>query len=277
VLVRLPDTSDYRPAHVDPKAFFAPGRTAWTAQELISTYGNHDTLSIHPGWWLDQHEYAAIVLVKPPENSGPLELTATVSRDKPRQVSLVDPNKEPVMGARSEGLTFFPWDDELRLRAASFPVTKLHPDRLRRITFVQEDRKLIGFLGARGDGEATYTVRMQPWGTVTGRIVDENGEALPRTGRPNGGAIPVYLFIGNWRGIVTNSDATVGEHPGGQTDEQGRFRLEQLVPGLRYSAQIYRGTGMFAGMAFENLVLKPGEVKDLGDIRSRPPVDVRGK
>ena len=179
VLVRLPDTSDYRPAHVDPKAFFAPGKTEWTAQELISTYGNHDTLSIHPGWWLDQHEYAAIVLVNPPENSGPLELTATVSRDKPRQISLVDPDNKPVMGATSEGLTFFPWDSELRLRAASFPVTKLHPDRLRRITFIEESRKLIGFLGARGDGEAPYTVRMQPWGTVTGRILDENGKALP--------------------------------------------------------------------------------------------------
>ena len=277
VLVRLPDASDYRPAHVDPKAFFAPGKTKWTAQDMITTYGNHDTLSIHPGWWLDQHEYAAIVLVNPPENSGPLELTATVSRDKPRQISLVDPDNKPVMGATSEGLTFFPWDHEPRLRAASFPVTKLHPDRLRRITFVQEDRKLIGFLGARGDGEAPYTVRMQHWGTVTGRIVDENGKALPPAGRPNGGKMAAYLFMGNWRGIVTNSDATVGEHPGGQTDEQGRFRLEQLVPGLRYSAQIYRGTGMFAGMAFENLVLKPGEVKELGDIRSKPPVDVRGK
>ena len=277
VLVRLPDASDYRPAHVDPKAFFAPGKTEWTAQDLISTYGNHDTLSIYPGWWLDQHEYAAIVLVNPPENSGPLELTATVSRDKPRQVSLVDPDNKPVMGATSEGLTFFPWDHEPRLRAASFPVTKLHPDRLRRITFVQEDRKLIGFLGARGDGEAPYTVRMQHWGTVTGRIVDENGKALPPGQGGFGGTMPAVLFMGNWRGIVTNSDATVGEHPGGQTNEQGRFRLEQMVPGLRYSAEIYRGTGMFAGMAFENLVLKPGEVKDLGDIRSKPPVDVRGK
>ena len=277
VLVRLPDYSDYRPAHVDPKAFFAPGKTEWTAQDMITTYGNHDTLSIHPGWWLDQHEYAAIVLVNPPENSGPLELTATVSRDKPRQVSLVDPDNKPVMGATSEGLTFFPWDHEPRLRAASFPVTKLHPDRLRRITFVKEDRKLIGFLGARGDGEAPYTVRMQHWATVTGRIVDENGKALPPAERPGRGNMAASLFMGNWRGIVTNSDATVGEHPGGQTDEQGRFRLEQLVPGLRYSAEIYRGMGMFAGMAFENLVLKPGEVKDLGDIRSKPPVDVRGK
>ena len=89
--------------------------------------------------------------------------------------------------------------------------------------------------------------------------------------------MPATLFMGNWRGIVTSSDATVGEHPGGQTDEQGRFHLEQLVPGLRYHAEIYRGLGMFAGMAFENLVLKPGEVKELGDIRGKPPVDVRGK
>jgi hypothetical protein len=277
VLVRLPDTSDYRPAHVDPKAFFAPGKTEWTAQDLISTYGNHDTLSIHPGWWLDQHEYAAIVLVNPPENSGPLELTATVSRDKPRQISLVDPDNKPVIGVTSVGLTFFPWDNEPRLRAASFPVTKLHPDRLRRITFIEEGRKLIGFLGARGDGESPYTVRMRPWATVTGRIVDEDGKALPPAGGPFGGQMAAYLFMGNWRGIVTNTDATVGEHLGGHTNEQGRFRLEQLVPGLRYSAEIYRGTGMFAGMAFENLVLKPGEVKDLGDIRSKPPVDVRGK
>jgi hypothetical protein len=277
VLVRLTDASDYRPAHVDPKAFFAPEKTKWTKQDLISTYGNHDTLSIHPGWWLDQHDYAAIVLVNPPENSGPLELTATVSRDKPRQISLVDPDNKPVIGAMSEGLTFFPWDNEPRLRVASFKVTKLHPDRLRRITFIEEGRKLIAFLGARGDGESPYTVRMQPWATVTGRIVDENGKALPPGQGGFGGTMPASLYMGGWRETVTNSDSTAGEHPGGQTDEQGRFRLEQLVPGLRYRAEIYRGTGMFAGMAFENLVLKPGEVRDLGEIRSKPPVDVRGK
>ena len=275
--MRLPDSSDYRPCHVDPKAFFAPGKTKWTAQDLISTYGNHDTLSIYPGWWLDQHEYAAIVLVNPPEKSEPLELTATVSRDTPRTVTLVDPDNKPVVGATSEGLTFFPWDIEPRLRAASFPVTKLHPDRLRRIMFVKEDRKLIGFLAARGDDEAPYTVRMQQWATVTGRIVDENGNALPPGRGGFGGQMPATLFMGNWRGIVTNSDPAVGEHPGVQTDLQGRFRLEQLVPGLRYRAEIYRGTGMFAGMAFNNLVLKPAEVKELGEIRSKPPVDVRGK
>ena len=37
------------------------------------------------------------------------------------------------------------------------------PDRRRRITFVKEDHKLIGFLLARGDGDTPYTVRMRPW------------------------------------------------------------------------------------------------------------------
>ena len=139
VLVRLPHTSLYRPAHVDPKSFFAPGKTKWTAQDLVSTYGNHDTLSIYPGWWLDQHEYAAIVLVNPPENSGPLELTATVSRDKPRQISLVDADNKPVTGATSEGLTFFPWDNEPRLaqrrsRSQSFTLTACGGSRSSRRT-----------------------------------------------------------------------------------------------------------------------------------------------
>ena len=102
---------------------------------------------------------------------------------------------------------------------------------------------------------------------MTGRIVDENGKPLPPGQGGFGGQMPATLFMGNWRGIMTNSDATAGEHPGGQTDPQGRFRLEQLVPGLRYRAEIYRGMGMFAGMAFENLVLKPGwKMREQGEI-----------
>ena len=139
VLVRLPDTTDYRPCTVDPKAFFAPGKIKWSAQELISTYGNHDTLSIYPGWWLDQHEYAAIVLVNPPENSRPLELWATVARDRPRQISLVDPDNQPVPGATSEGLTFFPWDNEpgsaqRRSRSQNFTLTACGESRSSRRT-----------------------------------------------------------------------------------------------------------------------------------------------
>jgi hypothetical protein len=49
-----------------------------------------------------------------------------------------------------------------------------------------------------------------------------------------------------------------------------------LVPGQRYRAKVSRDASV-AGMPFENLVLKPGEVKDLGDIRTGKPIKVMGR
>ncbi|HJZ90560.1 MAG TPA: hypothetical protein VKE40_06775, partial [Gemmataceae bacterium] len=238
VLVKTPGRS-YRPAHVDPKAFFAPGRTEWTGQERLTAYGTHNTLEIG-GEWADQHDYAAIVLVNPAPKAAPLELSATVVNDKPRRISLIDPEGKPVVGVKTQGLTWFPWDSEAALRAATFPVTKLHPDRTRRITFVQEDRRLIGFLMARGDGETPYTVRMQPWGTVTGRLHDENGKLSDVTS----------ISLGSWSGFDSSPDPEVGEYGHVEIDSSGGFRVDRLVPGQRYSAEVYRDTNKFAGMAF---------------------------
>jgi hypothetical protein len=259
VLVKTPPQAGYRPAHVDPKAFFAPGRTNWTPQEQNSAYGTQDTLSV-PGEWIDQHDYAAIVLVNPPPNSGPLDLSATLVHDRPRRVSLIDPEGKPVVGAQTEGMTFFPWDAEPALRIATFSLRGLSPDRVQRITFFKEDRRLIGFLMARGDGDAPYTVRMQPWGTVIGRISDAHGKPQKAD-----------LSMGTWA-LETNSDPAVGVHFDAATDAQGRFRIDKLVPGQRYSATIW-GNFKNLGTAFDNLVVRAGEVRDLGEIRAKNPQD----
>ncbi|MDB5390960.1 MAG: hypothetical protein JWM11_6606 [Planctomycetaceae bacterium] len=274
VLIKTPG-QQYRPAHVDPKAFFAPGRTQWTAQEQISAFGTQDTLSTS-GSWIDQHDYAAILLIDPPLDSRPLELSATFVQDRPRRVSIIDPEGKPLVGVKTQGLTFHPWDFEPPLRAATFALTKLHPDRLRRITFFDENRKLIGFLAARGDGNTPDTVRMQPWGAVTGRFVNTDGRPFSDSATPGKEPLPELSSAGNGS-IVTNPDPAAGELTDLKTDRDGHFRADKLVPGLRYTAEIYRGIGMYAGKAFENLVVRPGEVRDLGDIRTKPPVDVRGK
>jgi RNA polymerase sigma factor (sigma-70 family) len=274
VLAETPRKAGYRPAHVDPKAFFAPGRTDWTAQDLITTYGNHDTLSVATffgGAWVDQHDYAAIVLINPEEGAKPLELSATVAPDRPRQVTLLDPEGRPVVGAQSTGLTYHPWDSEPRLRAATFPIAGLHPDRARRITFVKEDRKLIGFLLARGDADAPYTVHMQPWATVTGRIVDERGRPLRAAGPPGKSMSRAGLSSGTKREFAAHDDPEAGIFPSIGADEHGRFRVDRLVPGLSYSADVYVDAGRPGGTAFEGLKLAPGEVRDLGDIQVMPP------
>lgn len=268
VLAKTPREAGYRPAHVDPKAFFAPGKADWTPQELITSYGTHDTLSaatFYGGTRLDQHDSAAIVLVNPAEGAKPLELVATVVPDKPRQVTLLDPEGRPVVGVQTTGLAYH--QHEPMLRAATIPITGLHPDRARRITFVKADRKLIGFLLARGDGDAPYTVRMLPWAAVTGRVVD--GQDKPQS--------QATLAAGATREFAAHDDPEAGIFPGISTDEHGRFRADRLVPGQSYGADLYLGIGRPGGTAFEGLKLAPGEVRDLGDLRVKPPIDVHAK
>jgi hypothetical protein len=265
-VAKTPRKAGYRPAHVDPKAFFAPGKVDWTPQELISAYGTNDTLSVatfYGGGWLDQHDYAAIVLVNPAEGAKPLELAATVVPDEPRQVTLLDLEGRPVVGAQSTGLTYFPWDREPVLRAATFPITGLHPDRARRITFVKEDRKLIGFLLSRSDSDAPYTIRMRPWAVVTGRVVDEQGRPQRAVSLA---ADPVRAFATH-----AHDDPGIGVFPDVITDEYGRFRAERLVPGQSYSATLYL-VGRPRGTAFEDVKVAPGKVRDLGDLRLSTPI-----
>ena len=180
VMVKTPSGPGYRAAHVDPKAFFAPGRTEWTNQELITAYGTHDTLIIGDAW-VDQHDYAAIVLVNPPVGSNLLELSATIIRDTPRLVTILDPAGEPVVGVETRGLTAFPWDPSLRSarrpsRSPSFIPTAAGESRSSK-----EDRKLVGFLLARGDGDSPYTVQLaNPGRPSPGALSTRTAIPLPR-------------------------------------------------------------------------------------------------
>jgi RNA polymerase sigma factor (sigma-70 family) len=265
VLVKTPSRPEYRPAHVKPKEFFAPGKTMWTDQELYTSYGDDNQLHVAFAT-AQQHDYAAIVLVNPPAGSPPLALTATVARDRPRTVTLVDTDGRPVVGARAFGLRPDRWDAARRLRAATVPVMKLHPTRSRRIVFVHDARHLVGFLIARGDAETPYTVQLRPWATVTGRIVDQDGQPLAAAGPPGKAQAPASLSSGIRAVSAGREDPAFGLFPYTETDAAGRFRVERLVPGQRYSARAFRARGADR-VAFENLVLEPGEVRDLGDIR----------
>jgi hypothetical protein len=96
-------------------------------------------------------------------------------------------------------------------------------------------------------------------GTVTGRIFDENGKPLSDAAL-----------------VLTADGADSLVHASGQTDKHGRISVERVVPGLKYGATLYHGGRQLApvaGMSVGKLVLRPDEVRDLGDIRARPPAD----
>lgn len=258
VLVKTPEIHDYLPALVDPKAFFAPDRTVWTSQEKITSYGTRDTVAV-TGGLTHQSDYAAIVLVNPAPDSPPLELNATVKRGAPRQVTLVDPQGQPLIGVKTNGLTDYGYEPPLR--AATFPLLRLHPDREKRIIFRHEDRKLTAYLVARGDSAEPYTVTLHRWARIKGRFVDETGSSLP---------------LGQKDTIWEQSLHVKASLPGdpdyrhaqyADVDNKGQFTLDELIPGQAYDGLVYQNQGPFSNSAFTELVLQPGETRDLGDIR----------
>ncbi len=140
-------------------------------------------------------------------------------------------------------------------------VSKLNALRPKRFTFRHQAKKLVGFLIARGNETEPYIVKMQPWGTISGRLVGAKG-------KPGGG---VDLMSTDWQTFVT--DPARGVIPSGRkTDGDGRFRYERLVPGQEYSVSAVgekAAKGGF-GVVIERVVLKPGETRELGDVPSCP-------
>ena len=74
-----------RPAAVDPKEFFAPGRKDWTLEELRYSYGDAWQIVQGGNQLLSQLDYAAIVFTRAREDSGVLELAGTTEQGLDRR------------------------------------------------------------------------------------------------------------------------------------------------------------------------------------------------
>jgi hypothetical protein len=152
-------------------------------------------------------------------------------------VTAVDPEGRPIGGTKATGRTDLLGSGPYEQASPMFEVRALDPSRPRRVTVSHAGRKLAGSIDLKGDETGPMTVRIQPWGTITGRIVDHDGQ-------PRGG---LELF-----GIRIGRD--------------GRFRIEGLVPGRKYEASAVEGfRGL--GTVFSDVTVAPGETKDLGDLK----------
>ena len=251
----------YRPACVDPEAFFKaedkkdprqrparPRRRHGRHLHRTRRRGNRATR---------QSQYSAIVLVNPAEDSGPLSAEAVLERDQKREVRVLGPDGEPLTGVTAEGD-----GAETTKTPGVLTVSKLNPHRPKRFTFRHAGQEARRLPHGEGDETEPYTVKLQPWGTITGRLVDAEGK--PRPG--------VHLMTSDWQAAMI--DPARGVLPSGQkTDADGRFRFEGLVPGQEYSGNAVgeQAAKRGFGVVIDRVVLKPGETRDLGDVRARKP------
>lgn len=207
---------------------------------------------------LGSNQYHTLMEVNPAKDAESLTCNLIVDPGQTMTGKVLGPDGKPLAGTRPFGLKSYiqgSWEYEA-LTTADFTVYGLRVGKPRKLMFIHEGLKLAGSCVVRGDEQGPITVKLEPWATVTGRLVTSDG--LPRT--------DVDFYFG--RGL--KPDMTLGIPPkqSYRSDKDGKFRIEGLVPGLRYGmGASVRNMGV--GDVFRDLVLQPGETKDLGDVEAK--------
>ena len=272
VLVKRGKKTD-RPAAVNPKAFFEPGRTDWTPEEERYAYGDAwhiatpgvsmtDMLAATANPLEDQLGLAAAVFTKASKDQGVLELTAVVDSDPPVKFTLVDLAGKPVENVRVNRLANQDNADKL---PSNISVHGLHPERAEPLQFFQDQGELIATVLAKWTAEPVRVV-LQPAATLTGRFVDPVGQPKFDFGiRVLGPVVMPDTFVAGRRLNTTDK-------PG---ERSGEFR-QVLTPGFEVRGEFVRyafytldwKTRPALGPAFGPVIPKPGETIDLGNIKS---------
>src|SRR5262249_62062237 len=86
---------------------------------------------------------------------------------------------QPLAGAITNGLAGQRHWHREPLKTAEFTVNALQPGQPRRLLFLHEPKRLAGSVVVRGDEQGPLTVKLEPWGTLTGKLVPAEGK-LPK-------------------------------------------------------------------------------------------------
>ena len=210
----------------------------------------------------DGYHALAAVDLDPKVESVTLDLQVDPGRSL--SLTVIDPDGKPIGGTKASGIGDLLSYREYEQASPKIEIHALDPSKPRRVTITHAERKLIGSIYLKGDESGPLTVRLQPWGTIAGRVIDDEGK--PRRG----------LRLNSLGGAYPGRPDEQGVLPGSiRIGSDGRFRIESLVPGLKYGANAVGGA-MGRGAVFQDVTVAPGEVKDLGDRTVVGPKRVAG-
>ena len=181
----------------------------------------------------------------PPRGRESLSKDLIVDPGRTLTLNVLGPDGKPLAVTMVSGLKDMVYWEAQPAEASSFTVIGLAPGKGRTISVRHNEKKLIGQITLKGDEEGAVSVSLQPWSTITGRLIDSDGQ--PWGGEPQ--LYPLYLPDGY---------ARVGK--------DGRFRVEGLMPGEKIGFRLLEKGRRLGGQVIQDLILQPGEVKDLGDL-----------
>ena len=153
-----------------------------------------------------------------------------------------------------------PWAHEPS-KGSTFEAKGYDPGEPRQMHFLHKPRRLAGSLRIEGEKPRELAVRLQPWAMIRGRILDS--EDKPKEGleiQTDPGPKP-----GDTSGPLPRRDKYSNSRH--YTDDEGRFKIEGLVPGLKYSLGVGDWKARTYAFVVLDTVFQPGETRDVGDVR----------
>jgi RNA polymerase sigma factor (sigma-70 family) len=189
--------------------------------------------------------------------SEPVSLDLQLDPGRSILATVVDPAGKPLPGCRAFGTRSLTYWDRRPLDSPTFEVKALDTRQTRHVMLYHEGRRLGGWTLIEKEQEGPITIRLQPCGVVTGRLVDEEGQPLTKAELVNAG--------------FPEDEPNVGVfHKPYLVNSEGQFRIE-VIPGRPYWAAVQQGRGRIGSKVFSKLTLAPGEVRHLGDVVVKAP------
>jgi hypothetical protein len=208
--------------------------------------------------------YHALAAVDPPDGAESFPLNFQLDPGQTLSGVVLDPDGKPLAGAHYTGLAGDEDGWHHPIATDKFLVDCYQPDTPRTLLFVHLGRKLAGSLTLKGEQPAPLSVRLEPWGAITGRVVDKDGKPIVGA-KVESSRIPQHL----WAKGPDGSFLYVNDFY--LTDEDGRFRVEGLAPGVKYSIYAHdQRTGKWLGDLISDATVESGQTKDLGDLVPKP-------
>jgi hypothetical protein len=222
--------------------------------------------------------------VSVPAQGDATPVSVTLRKGVTLEAHVVKPDGKPVpyvyAGARElSARQIHRWPTGERCVSGKFRWPGCDPKRTYRVFFVQPDLELGAVAELKYDPTATgpVEIRLQPTASVRGRLLTADGVALSQ------GQVYPDLLLTKEEGTLTREDyffedrliiyvnlamgsakfrALLGEKP----NARGEFHIRCLIPDAKF---FITGTSYRQELVRTAVTLKPGEVKNLGDLTVR--------
>ena len=203
------------------------------------------------------YTFQALKLIDVRQDAKSTTINLVLDPGKSLTGTIIGVDGRPLKGVNVSGQTVYDFNsDKVAQKSAEFKVTGLAEDRPRFLVFYHKEQQQGAVLLVSSKDSSPLTVRLQKCGSVTGRVLDANG-----VGRSN-----TVLRAG----IVSEVGRSqrVGLIPNAQSDKDGRFRMDGLVPGVKYNLYASQVPSISDTLR-KGLTVRPGQIKELGDLKMR--------